>query len=201
MKKHIKISESTKKHIKNLLMVLFGIILIFFLVFFAAKVTLPDLLGNLNTNNENPVHVVGGELLNKKAPEFDLVDYTGKHIKLSSFIDIPIVLIFWSTWNKESADQIKILDDYLLNQKIQGSLVKIITINSLEDPSIVKSFIKRGGYNIYAGLDVAGEVSNDYSIRGLPTSYFIDKDGFVREIYTGILSESMFVDKVDNLLK
>ena len=77
----------------------------------------------------------------------------------------------------------------------------MITIDSLEDTSIVKSFIRRGEYKISAGLDITGVVSNDYNVRSLPTAYFIDREGVVEEIYTGVLSESMIVDKVDNLLK
>ena len=61
--------------------------------------------------------------------------------------------------------------------------------------------MKRGAYNVSIGLDLSGDVSNQYNIKSLPTTYFIGKDGVVKEIYTGVLSESMIVDKVENLLK
>jgi hypothetical protein len=93
------------------------------------------------------------------------------------------------------------MDDYISSKSIQGSLVKIIAVDSLEDESVVSSLMKRGDYNVPTTLDTTGDVSNSYNIKSLPTTYFIDKDGIVREIYTGILSESVIVDKVENLLK
>lgn len=201
MKKQIKTLVTKYKHIKNILMVLFAIVLIFVLIFFTAKNIFPDLLGSTGITNKEFVSISDSKLLGQKAPGFDLLDNTNNHVKLSSFMGTPVVILFWATWNGESADQIKILDDYISNRKIQNSLIKVITVDSLEDASIVKSFIRRGEYKISAGLDITGAVSNDYNVRSLPTAYFIGRDGIIEEIYTGILSEVMIVDKVDNLLK
>jgi len=190
-----------KKNIKISLIVLFAIVLIFFLIFTAGRNILPEMLGDTAINNENSATTVDVKLLDKKAPEFDLSDNTGNRIKLSSLINTPVVLVFWATWNNGSADQIKILDDYLSSQNIQGSLIKIVAIDSLEDASVIKSFVRRGGYSVPVAQDITGDVSNNYNIKSLPTTYFIDKDGIVREIYTVVLSTGMIVDKVENLLK
>jgi peroxiredoxin len=171
------------------------------LIFVAGKNTLPDLLGNATINNENPTLTVDEKLLNQKAPEFDLSDNTGNRVRLGDFVNTPVILVFWATWNRESADQIKIFDDYLLSKNIRNSLVKIIAIDSLEESSVVKSFISRGGYNVSVAEDFAGDISNRYNIKSLPTTYFIDKDGIVREIYAGVLSEGMIVDKIENIIK
>ena len=201
MKISTKTSGGVKKYIKFIFIVLSAIALVFVLIYIAAQNILPDLLGNTTVRNGQPISVTEEKLLDKKAPEFGVSDSAGNRIELSSFINNPVVLVFWATWNSESADQIKILDNYLINQKIQNSLIHVVSIDSLEDASIVKSFIQRGGYSVHEGLDTTGDVSNNYNIKGLPTTYFIDRDGIVREIYTGILSEGMIVDKVDNLLK
>ncbi len=190
-----------KKYITTSLIILSITASVFILVFIAGKNILPDLLGTTATDNINSASTQNEKLMDKKAPYLDLFDIAGKRISLSDFTNTPVVIVFWSTWNKESADQIKILDDYLLSNNVQNSLVKVIAVDSMEEASVVKSFIRRGGYNVPVALDTTGDVSNLYNIKSLPTAYFIDKDGIVKEIYTGVLSESMVVDKVENLLK
>lgn len=201
MKKNIKISTPVKQNIKILITVLVVIFLVFFLIYTTTKNILPEMFGNANVNNETPTSVLDEKLLDKQAPDFDLSNNIGSRVKLSEFINNPVVLVFWATWNRESADQIKIFDDYLVSKNIQIPLVKVLAIDSLEDTSIVKSFIKRGEYHVPVALDINGDVSSRYNIKSLPTTYFIDNTGAVREIYTGVLSEGMIVDKVDNLLK
>jgi peroxiredoxin len=191
-----------KNIIKTVLIIITILIAAFVLVFFAGKNILPKLMGNSSENISVATSTVADQkLLDNKAPYFDLSDISGNRVRLSDFLNQPLILVFWATWNQSSADQIKILDDYISNKSNQSSLVKIVAIDSLEDPSLVKSFIKRGSYNVPISLDVTGDVSNKYNIKSLPTTYFIDKDGIIRDIHTGILSESMIVDKVENILK
>ncbi|MEK7072730.1 MAG: redoxin domain-containing protein [Patescibacteria group bacterium] len=190
-----------KNNIKILAYILSAISGIFFLFFLIGKSVLPDFLGNSVPINETSLSLDNEKLLDKKAPDFDLPDNTGNRVKLAYFSNTPSMLVFWSTWNTESADQIKILDDYLSNERIDSSIFNIVAINSLEDSSIVKSFIKRGGYNVSVAMDSTGYISNYYNVKSLPTTFFIDKEGIIKEIYTGVLSESMIVDKIENLLK
>lgn len=190
-----------KNNIKFSAIVLFVTVLIFFLVFIIGKSILPDFLGNTVSNSQTSYPTDDEKLLDKKAPDFDLPDNAGNRIKLAYFSNTPSMLVFWSTWNTESANQIKILDDYLSNKKIDSSIFNIVTIDSMEDSSIVKSFIRRGGYNVPVAMDTEGYISNYYNVKSLPTTFFIDKDGIIKEIYTGVLSVDMIVDKVENLLK
>jgi peroxiredoxin len=172
------------------------------LIFLAGKNALPGLTSSVVTNNSaSSTLTTNQKLLGGKAPYFDLSDISGNRIRLSDYLNSPVVLVFWATWNQSSSDQIKILDDYLSSKNVQNDLIKVIAVDSLEDSSLVKSFIKRGDYSVPVAFDSVGDISNNYNVKSLPTTYFIDKNGIVREIYTGILSENMIVDKVENILK
>ena len=187
-----------KKYIKIGLIILGGLALMFSLVYFAGNNVLPDLLGE---NNSSLSENTDTKLLDKKAPYFDLLDTSGERVRLDNFLNIPVVLVFWADWNKDSMDQIRILDDYLSLKSMQSSLVKIIAINSLDESSVVKSIVRRGGYNVHFALDITGDISNLYNVKSLPTTYFIDRDGVIKEIYGGILSSEMLMDKIDSLLR
>lgn len=136
--------------------------------------------------------------LGKPAPHFELLDLAGTEMKSSDFLGSPTVLTFWTTWNLASADQIKIFHEYITERK--EKLFKIITISSQEDKSAVSSFINRGAYTVDVLLDEAGEATEAYKARNLPTTYFIDKHGIVRDIFVGTLSKAMLIKKAEKIL-
>lgn len=189
---------------KIIYIVLISIILIsgiFFLIRLGSRNIVKELVGIDNKVNTDINSPQIDKLLDKKVPYFDLPNLSGERIKLSSYIDKPFVIIFWATWNVESANQLKIIDEYLLSEEKKDKLVPIISINNQEEESLVKSFIKRGDYEVPVGLDVNGSMGEDFKLRSLPVSFFIDRDGVIREVYAGVLSRSMLVDKLELLLK
>lgn len=191
-----------KKIITTILLVVAVPLLILFLVNYAGKGILGSMLGeNTNTKISNNSSLEE-KLLNKKVPFFDLPTIDSSRIKLSQYEGKPFVLVFWTTWNVESVNQLKILDGYInLPENKKNKLVSFITINSQEEESIVKSFLRRGGYEVSNAQDSSGSVGESFNIKSFPTSFFVDKDGLIRDIYTGVMSEKMFVDKVEQLLK
>jgi cytochrome c biogenesis protein CcmG, thiol:disulfide interchange protein DsbE len=144
----------------------------------------------------------GAGLLGNRLPYFDLPNLAGERVRSSDFADTPLVVVFWSTWNAPAADQMHILDQYLADQSSRSNrLVKIVAIDSQEERSIVSSFMKRGGYQVPALLDAQGIAGEQYAIKSLPTFYFIDRAGIVREIYSGMLNQSALINKLEKILQ
>lgn len=160
--------------------------------FFAASLVSPPVADKIGGGAEKA-------LVGQEAPYFNLSKISGGSVNRSELSGAPAVLVFWATWQSESADQIKILDDY--RNHPASVPVKVIAINSQEDQSVVLSFIRRGGYGVEVALDPTGELGNRYGLQILPMSFFIDRDGVVREIFTGVMSEAELVDKIENILK
>ncbi len=51
-------------------------------------------------------------------------------------------------------------------------------------------------------LDRAGDASAQYQLMGLPSTYFIDRDGIVRDVIIGgPMSEAVMLAKIEELLK
>ena len=190
-----------KKTIITVAVIIFVTILVFFLIKVAGQNILPELFGVNNLQNQNTTQGTDNKLLNKKMPFFDLSDISDKRIKSSSFLDKPLIVAFWSTWNVEGANQLKILDGYISSQRKNNNLLSVVSINSQEEPNIVKLFIKRGGYDVPVALDTSGSVTESYNIKSLPTVFFIDRDGIIRDIYTGVINQTTLDAKVEQLLK
>jgi hypothetical protein len=187
-----------KKNILIIALILIIPIIIFFLLKISGNSFLPNLF------SENKVSVDSGisskdKLLNKKVPYFDLLSLENKRIKFGDYVNKPLVIIFWTTWNIEGVNQLKIVDDYLSSNN--NNIASILMINSQEDESVVKSFIRRGGYNVTTALDSNGNATQNFNIKSLPTAFFVDKDGIVHEVYSGVLSKSMLMGKVEQLIE
>lgn len=135
----------------------------------------------------------------KKAPNFMLPDLAQGVVEVSDFIGKSLVLVFWTTWNPLAVDQINFFDKYLA--KDEDKLFVVLAINNQEERSIVANFMKRGGYSVRVLLDRSGVVGELYSIQTLPTTYFIDKDGIMRDIVIGPLNKELFIEKLQTVIR
>src|SRR3989344_2591006 len=148
------------------------------LINYAGKLFIGEVTQELKFKELENVTMAG---IDKRAPDFDLVSLEGENVRLADYLGRPTVLMFWTTWNVMSADQMKIFDDYL--SKPNKNLFEIVTVSSLEDKSALANFIKRGGYKVKVLLDENGTVAEKYQARNLPASYYIDKEGVLRDVY------------------
>lgn len=132
------------------------------------------------------------------APDFELSNLEGEKNKLSDYKNKIVVLTFWTTWNSVAQDQFVILDSYYQKVKEEEDLVLLI-INNQEDKSVVSSFISRGGYKLPVLLDESGEIGELYKIQILPATYFVNKEGEVKDIYLGLLNEVELERRIERL--
>lgn len=146
-----------------------------------------------------PPEEISGIEIDNLAPHWELPDLAGNTIALSDFLGKPLVITFWTTWNAMAADQITILDEYV--SRNDETIFQIVVINNQEDKNIVSSFIRRGEYQVQVLLDENGKVGERYLVRTLPVTYFLDKDGIVKDIFVGIMSEAQLVEKAQAIIR
>jgi len=185
------------KYIKwTLLVVVFGGVGIFLMIRLGGslirEVTQEVVIGR---ESGGPLEVGIGE----KAPYWELSDVDGNQITLSEFLDVPLVLTFWASWNSMSTDQLKIFDDYLASHN--SVFFQIAAINNQEGRGAVLNFMRRGGYEVQVLVDDTGAVGEAYRVQTLPMTYFIDSDGFVRDVFHGVLNADMFEERVEKLIR
>ncbi len=184
-------------YLKTVLGIVVAMAALFAVVHYGAGSILPPVAG---TPSNASVPEQDKRLLDKRAPYFDLPNLSGSRTTLSDFENQPTLLVFWSTGNSEAADQIKILDDYVA-KRTGDSLVKIVTISTQEEKSAVASFMRRGGYGATVLVDGSGSVGESYNIKNLPTLYFLDREGIVRSVHAGLMSEAAIATEVETILR
>jgi peroxiredoxin len=69
-----------------------------------------------------------------------------------------------------------------------------------EGQGIVQAFAQEQGLTFPILLDENGAVAQGYRVRGVPTSFFIDREGVIQARYTGPMNEVLIAQHLDQIL-
>ena len=61
----------------------------------------------------------------------------------------------------------------------------VLGVNLGESPSKVEQFMQRYNLSFPVLIDVKGSLASKYNIRAIPTTYFIDSSGVIKDIKIG----------------
>ena len=69
-----------------------------------------------------------------------------------------------------------------------------------EGEEIVRAFAQDQGLTFPILLDKSRAVAQGYRIRGVPTSFFINREGVIQAQYTGPMTEALIEEHLDQIL-
>ena len=115
-----------------------------------------------------------------------LSDLDGRPLSLASLRGHPVWINFWATWCPPCQRETPVLRDAYARHKDVGLV--LVGIDVQEDAGSVHDYATRYGLTYPIGLDNKGAVFRTYLIFGLPSQYFIDRDGIIRGRYFGPLT-------------
>ena len=133
------------------------------------------------------------------APDFTLPDLNGKMVSLKDFRGKVIILDFWATWCPPCRQEIPLFVDLYSQYKEKGFEIIGIALDQ-EGEKVVKPFSQN--YNIKYPILIGGEeVSEVYGgIRGIPTTFVIDRKGNIVKKYVGFTEKEVFEEDIKALL-
>jgi len=147
---------------------------------------------------------VGAEV-GKLAPNFEIDDFDGVRHRLSDFRGEVVFVNFWATWCPPC--KLEMPDIYKLEQS-RGDEVTVISVNRSEPVDRARSFLEDlprtdGGTGVsftVNGMDPDDTLFREYRGLGMPTSYFIGRDGVVTRVYTGFITLDVMEQAVNEAL-
>ncbi|MGE1165042.1 TlpA disulfide reductase family protein [Peribacillus simplex] len=122
---------------------------------------------------------LGGLKIGAKAPDFNLKTLDGKQVELSDYKGKKVMLNFWATWCPPCKKEMPDMEKYTQQA---GDDVVVLAVN-IDPENDVKSFVNNNGITFTIPLDSQSAktpVNDLYNISFIPTTYFIDKKGIIR---------------------
>lgn len=133
-----------------------------------------------------------------ESPDFTVTDVDGNAVKLSDFEGQPVVLNFWASWCPPCLGE---MHDFNKVHDEKGQEVAFLMVNQTDGQRETKetamTYINREGFGlpIYFDLDLQASITMEAS--SLPTTYFIDPEGFIVSGYRGGIDESVLRDGIE----
>jgi cytochrome c biogenesis protein CcmG/thiol:disulfide interchange protein DsbE len=121
------------------------------------------------------------------APDFTLTTAAGETVKLSELRGRPVVLNFWATWCPPCRSEMPELQ--AASQRLAGQIA-VVGVDQAETPAQVQAFTTQSDITYPIPLDQDAEVSRLYRVRSLPTTFFIDRSGVIRQMQIGPVTEA-----------
>lgn len=132
------------------------------------------------------------------APAFTLTTLAGDTFDLSAAQGKPVVLNFWATWCGPCQRELPALQ---AAAERYGDRVLIVGVDQGEEPATVQHYVDQLGLTFSIPLDAEFAVSEQYHVRGLPTTFFIDPQGVIRQMWLGEMNSITLAEGVAEILR
>ena len=129
-----------------------------------------------------------------RAPDFALRSLDGRTIRLSELRGKPVMVNFWASWCPPCRNEMPAFEKAYQRYRSQG--MEFLGVDVQEDAETVRKFVQENGYSWLFLLDSDGKVSRSYQVSGVPTTFFIDREGIIRDLQIGELSEAALESKL-----
>ena len=113
------------------------------------------------------------------APDFTVYDKDGNEVHLSDFAGKPIVLNFWASWCSPCKSEMPDFNQAYLDYGEEVSFLMVNTTDgNRETVESASAFIEEQGYEFPVFYDTGYDAALTYGAYALPTTYFIDAEGY-----------------------
>jgi thiol-disulfide isomerase/thioredoxin len=141
--------------------------------------------------SRGPAQVVG-----MIAPALTVPLVTGGEMDLNSLRGHDVLLNVWATWCGPCRREMPALERLAREQT--GRLV-VIAVDQGEAPATARDFAKRFGVTFPVAADPEQRLGTQLHLVGMPSSFFIDKNGVIREAVDGEMTYDVMLRKAQHI--
>ncbi|NEU31651.1 TlpA family protein disulfide reductase [bacterium LRH843] len=124
-----------------------------------------------------------------QAPDFTLLTLQNETVSLSEFKGKPVIINFWATWCPPCRAEMPHMQRLYKENDV---VILAVNVTSSESHvSDVENFVQELGLSFPVLLDEQGEIGALYQVRPLPTSIFVDREGFIHKRHVGPMNVEM----------
>ena len=143
------------------------------------------------------------------APEFEVIlddgsayqltDLDGAPIRLSDLRGKAVWINFWASWCPPCQQETPIIRDLAERYRAAGLIVIAIAVQETS-PADIRAYAERYDLGYTIGFDASGHIFRRYRVYGLPTQFFIRRDGVIDSIGKTV-DEAAAVAAVEAILR
>ncbi|OFI36293.1 redoxin [Alteromonas lipolytica] len=133
------------------------------------------------------------------APELAL-QLASKQVNLSDYKGQVVYLDFWASWCKPCQRSFPWMNE--MQAKYGDKGFTVIAINLDSERKLADSFLSKLPAHFPVAYDPEGESAQAYKLKGMPTSYLIDKAGNLRIAHQGfhVEKQSKYEQEIQGLM-
>mgnify|MGYP000403814234 CR=1 FL=1 len=110
---------------------------------------------------------------NATQPALDISQLRGKVV----YVD------FWASWCGPCAQSFPFMNE--LDRDMRDRGVQVVGISVDDKASDAETFLTKRPANFAVAIDSSGACPSSFQVKGMPTSYLIDRNGVVRHVHVG----------------
>lgn len=112
-----------------------------------------------------------------------------------------VVINFWASWCKPCEQEAADLQEAWLEYESTGEVI-FLGVDYVDTETDARIYLKKFGITYSNGPDLATSISQYFRIKGVPETYFVDKEGVLRFVQIGpFVSIEQIRAQIDPLLK
>lgn len=131
------------------------------------------------------------------APDFALRDLGGNEVTLSDLQGQVVLINFWATWCGPCRLEMPAIEAEYQARAPNGFTVLAVDFD--EPVADVRAFVDELDLTFPVLLDAGSTVNDLYRVRGYPTTFFINRKGYVERQHIGLMSEAQLATYLDDL--
>lgn len=131
------------------------------------------------------------------APDFAYTMPDGTIARLSDLRGNKVLLNFWATWCAPCRAEMPAIQAALNRHANDG--FNVLAVNQSEELARIKLFADELGLTIPLITNVSSDISDAYGARGLPTTYFINRDGTIGFRHIGLMSADFIELRIEEM--
>lgn len=142
---------------------------------------------------------VASPVAGRPAPDFTLQSIDGQSVTLSALQGRAVILNFWATWCPPCREEMPALQEA---QDAHRADLVVLAVNQNESSDLVQAFKAEYDLAFPLLLDPGYVVSDRYRVSLLPSTFFIDRRGVIRDIvFGGPMNRTLLESKIASLLE
>ena len=127
-----------------------------------------------------------------------LTDLDGKPIRLADLGGKAVWINFWASWCPPC--QFETPTIRAMDERYRDQGLVIVAVQVQQTVQAGRDYAERYGLRYRIGADVTGAIFHAYHVFALPTQFFIDPNGVLRQIVNGPLSETRASQLIEAIL-